>query len=153
MTEIDHSNSMIMYWLINLSLIAGTFFAFLLWLFQPLVLENPGLSAYQPPPATRLVHLPGKMDRTELTEISSARNLAVAPPHDNSSRQLVVRKSDARVAKAKKSGTRVAKIKPLQKIVPPSWYGERTFAYERQRTDERQHTGFRASSDRYRSWF
>jgi len=136
-----------MYWLINLSLIAGTFFAFLIWLFQPIVLENPGLSAYQPPPATRLVPLLGKMDRTELTEISSARNLAVAPPHDNWSRDLVAMKSDARVAKVKKSGTRVTKIKPLQRIIPPSWYGEHAFAYERQRTD------FRASSDRYRSWF
>ena len=60
-------NYPILYYLIKLSLFAGAFFVFLIWLFQPIVIENPGVAAYQPPPGTRLVPLPRKIDSAELT--------------------------------------------------------------------------------------
>ena len=136
MTEVDDLNYPIMYCLVTLSLFAGTFFAFLIWLFQPIIIENPGVAAYQPPPGTRLVPLPRHMGAPEVAEIPTARDLAVVPPDDNTSRGLAV----------KKSSTRVAKLRPPQKIVP-RWYAERAFAYERRRTD------FRGSGGRDRFWF
>jgi hypothetical protein len=76
------------------------------------------------------------MGAPEVAEIPTARNLAVVPPDDNTSRELAV----------KKNSSRVAKLRPLRKIVP-RWYAERAFAYERRRTD------FRESGGRERSWF
>ena len=136
MTEVDDLNYPIMYYLVKLSLFACTFFAFLIWLFQPIIIENPGVAAYQPPPGTRLVPLPRHMGAPEVAEIPTARNLAVVPPGDNTSRELAV----------KKNSPRVAKLRPIRKIVP-RWYAERAFAYERRRTD------FRESGGRERSWF
>ena len=136
MTEGDDLNYPIMYCLVKLSLFAGAFFAFLIWLFQPIIIENPGVAAYQPPPGTRLVPLPRHMGTPEVTEIPTARNLAVVPPDDSTTTDLAV----------KKSSTRVAKLRPLRKIVP-RWYAERAFAYERRPTD------FRGSGGRDYSWF
>jgi hypothetical protein len=132
-TDGDDLNYPILYCLIKLSLFTGAFFAFLIWLFQPTIIENPGVAAYQPPPGTRLVPLPRKVVSAEIAEILPARNLAVAPQSENLSKDLA----------AKKSSTRVAKPKPLRTIVPPSWYREQAFAYDRQRADFRS----------YRSWF
>ena len=56
-------NYPMLYYLIKLSLFAGAFFVFLIWLFQPIVIENPGVAAYQPPPGTRLVPLPQNRQR------------------------------------------------------------------------------------------
>jgi hypothetical protein len=39
------------------------------WLMQPRVLANLGLAAYNPPPATRLVPLPHKMDAPDLVDL------------------------------------------------------------------------------------
>jgi hypothetical protein len=47
---------------------------------QPRVFANPGLAAYKPPPATRLIPLPRKMDAPKLVESPAA-------PPDNSSTQ------------------------------------------------------------------
>jgi len=136
-TDVDHKNYLILYCLIKLSFAAAVFFAFLIWLFHPIVLENPGIAAYQPPPGTRLVPLPRKIDALEITEVPPARNLAAAPQQETASGAIP----------AKKSSTRVAKLKPVRKIVPPSWYAERAFAYERGRP------GYRGSADRHRFWF
>jgi hypothetical protein len=136
MTEVDDLNYPILYCLVKLSLFAGAFFAFLIWLFQPIIIENPGVAAYQPPPGTRLVPLPRHMGVPEVAEIPTARDLAVVPPDDNASRDFAV----------KKNSPRAAKLRPLRKIVP-RWYAERAFAYERRRTD------FGGIGGRDRSWF
>ena len=135
-TDVDDLNYPIMYCLITLSLFAGGFFGFLIWLFQPVIIENPGVAAYQPPPGTRLVPLPRNMGTLEVAEIPTARNLAAVSPVDNTSKELAV----------KKRSTRVAKLRPIHKIIP-RWYAERAFAYERPRTD------FRGSGGLDRSWF
>ena len=134
----DDLNYPILYYLIKLLLFlfAGAFFAFLIWLFQPIIIENPGVAAYHPPPGTRLVPVPRNIGTPEVAEIPTARNLAVVPPDDITSRDLAI----------KKSSTRVTKLRPLHKIIP-RWYAERAFAYERRRTD------FRESGGRDRSWF
>ena len=124
--------------LINLSLFAAAFFAFLGWLYQPNVIENPGIAAYRQPPGTRLVPLPRKMDAPELVEIPEAVRHTASLAYDNNSRDTVDQKDRPRVSKPK----------PRQKIVTPSSYGETAFAYQRQRT------GFRElSGGRYNSWF
>jgi len=98
MTDVDDLNYPIMYCLITLSLFAGGFFGFLIWLFQPVIIENPGVAAYQPPPGTRLVPLPRNMGTLEVAEIPTARNLAAVSPVDNTSKELAVKKRSTHVA-------------------------------------------------------
>src|SRR5262249_18051558 len=57
-----------------LTITAGIFF-FLYWLLTPAVVVNPGLKAYVPPPATRLVSAPRKMDAPELAELGPVSSL------------------------------------------------------------------------------
>jgi hypothetical protein len=55
--------------------IGGFLFAFggfIHWLLQPVVLPNPGLAAYQPPPATRLEPLIRKINVHELSVVADA---------------------------------------------------------------------------------
>src|SRR5437016_13391701 len=47
-------------------------------LMQPRILPNPGLAAYEPPPATRLIPLPHKTDAPELAELPPAAAVSVA---------------------------------------------------------------------------
>jgi hypothetical protein len=51
-----------------LAFMAGIFF-FLYWQLQPATIANAGRAAYVPPPQTRLLPLPHKMDAPELAEI------------------------------------------------------------------------------------
>src|SRR5712671_6640571 len=51
-----------------LALMAGIFFT-LYWQLQPATIVNAGQAAYIPPPQTRLIPLPRKMDAPELAEI------------------------------------------------------------------------------------
>src|SRR5712671_7982128 len=95
----DDLNYPILYYLIKLLVFAGAFFAFLIWLFQPIIIENPGVAAYHPPPGTRLVPLSRNIPAPQVAEIPTARNLAVSPPVDNTSRDLSEKKSSTRVAK------------------------------------------------------
>lgn len=48
---------------------AFVFFGILHHLLQPTVVANPGLAAFSPPPATRLVPLPRQSDAPELAEL------------------------------------------------------------------------------------
>jgi len=48
------------------------------WLMQPRVFPNVGLAAYEPPPATRLIPLPRKMDAPELADLPPAPVEAVS---------------------------------------------------------------------------
>jgi hypothetical protein len=132
-TQVDDWTYPVMYSLIKLSLSAAVFFAFLIWLYQPRVLENPGVAAFQPPPATRLVPAPRKMDPPEIFEIAST-GARVAVVDGN-------RSSDAII---KKSISRVGKHKPRQKAVPLYRDRERVFANDRYR-------GWNGS--RYNFWF
>src|SRR5215467_10705250 len=50
-----------------LAFMAGIFFV-LYWQLQPATIANAGQSAYVPPPQTRLLPLPHKMDAPELAE-------------------------------------------------------------------------------------
>src|SRR5436190_13384076 len=94
-TQEDDFTYPLLYILIKLSLIAAGFFAFLFWLYQPIIIENPGVAAYQPPPGTRLVPLPRKMDSPELFEITSAESPMVASVEDTNSK--VIKKNSTRV--------------------------------------------------------
>jgi len=131
-TQVNDWTYPVMYSLIKLSLFAAAFFTFLFWLYQPNVLENPGVAAFQPPPGTRLVPAPRKMDLPEILEIASAESRMGASVEAN-------RSSDAI---RKKTILRVGKLKPRQKVVP--LYRERVFANDRNR-------GWNGS--RYNSWF
>jgi hypothetical protein len=73
-----------------LALMAGIFL-FLYWLLQPVRIVNAGQSVYIPPPQTRLIPLPRKMDAPELMEtaetappVSPLAALAEAPAPSNS---------------------------------------------------------------------
>jgi len=57
-------------YLIGCLTITAGIFLFLYWLLTPAVVANPGLKAYAPPPATRLVSAPRKMDAPELAELT-----------------------------------------------------------------------------------
>ena len=122
-THVGDLPHLLMYMLIKLSLFAAAFFAFLFWLFQPIVIENPGVAAYQPPPGTRLVPLPRKMDSPEVFEIHSAESPMVASVEDTKSKDSII----------KKNNTRVVKPKQRQKTFPSYWYGERVIANARHR--------------------
>ncbi len=128
----------VMYILIKMSLFAAAFFVFLFWLYQPNVIENPGLAAYQSPPATRLVPLPRKMEAPEIFQIPPADSPVVASVDNNKPKDPFI----------KKNSTRVAKAKPRQKAVPSYWYAERRIANERQRMSFREWNGSRSNS-----WF
>ena len=132
-TQVDDWTYPVMYSLIKLSLSAAVFFAFLIWLYQPRVLENPGVAAFQPPPATRLVPAPRKMDPPEIFEIAST-GARVAVVDGN-------RSSDAII---KKSISRVGKPKPRQQAVPLHRERDRVFANDRYRE---------WNNSRYKSWF
>src|SRR3954470_1897561 len=103
-----------MYMAIKLSLFAAAFFGFVFWLYQPNVIENPGVAAYQPPPGTRLVPLPRMVEAPEIIQIPSADSPMVASVNNNNVPKEPI---------IKKNSTRVAKLKPPRKIIPPSWYG------------------------------
>ena len=132
--------------LIKLSLFAALFFGFLFWLYQPNVIENPGVAAYEPPPGTRLVPLPRKMDAPEILQISLPDNQTFASAADSRTVAPVSNRSSAPVIK--KNRARVANANPRQKAVPSYWYAERSFAYERQRLSFRGWNGYRRNS-----WF
>jgi len=56
-------------YLIALALVAGLGCFGGYWLMQPRVIPNLGLAAYEPPPGTRLLPLPRKMDAPELADL------------------------------------------------------------------------------------
>jgi hypothetical protein len=136
---VDDWTYLVMYTLIKLSLFAASFFVFLVWLYQPNVIENPGVGAYQPPPGTRLVPVPRKIEAREIIQIPSADNLAVASVDNNN------RSSDSII---NKNNTHVAKAKPRQKAIPSYLYGERLAANARQHMSFREWIGSRRNS-----WF
>src|SRR5262249_23520297 len=49
------------------------------WLMQPRVIPNMGLAAYVPPPGTRLIPLPHKMDAPELKDLPPAPVASAEP--------------------------------------------------------------------------
>jgi hypothetical protein len=57
----------------------GLFFLLLFTLARPTVYENPGLSAYAPPPATRLVPLPRESDAPELVDVAGTPSPSTSP--------------------------------------------------------------------------
>jgi hypothetical protein len=56
-------------YLIAFTLVAGLGCFGGYWLMQPRVIPNLGLAAYEPPPGTRLLPLPRKMDAPELADL------------------------------------------------------------------------------------
>jgi hypothetical protein len=126
---VDDCTFLVMFIMIKLSLFAAGFFVFLFWLYQPNIIENPGVAAYQPPPATRLVSLPRKMEAPEI--IPSADSPVFASVDNDRPRDAII----------KKNSTRDTKAKPRQKAVPFYWYAERRT--ERQRMSFREWNGNR----------
>src|SRR5215510_13493768 len=57
-------------YLIAFTLVAGLGCFGGYWLMQPRVIPNLGLAAYEPPPGTRLLTLPRKMDAPELADLT-----------------------------------------------------------------------------------
>jgi hypothetical protein len=53
-------------------------FLFLYWLLQPVRIVNAGQSVYIPPPQTRLIPLPRKMDAPELMETAETASSPLA---------------------------------------------------------------------------
>jgi hypothetical protein len=77
------------FWLLGAFLAGGACLFFALFsLCQPTVIVNPGVAAYAPPPATRLVPLPRQSDAPELAELpvdpppSALTALAKAQPSE-----------------------------------------------------------------------
>jgi len=134
-----------MYMAIKLSLFAAAFFGFLFWLYQPNVIENPGVAAYQPPPGTRLVPLARKMDAPEIFQIPVPERRTFAAADSLRVASVSNKPTDAVI---KKNRARVANAKPRQKAVLSYGYAQRSFAYETQRQSFREWHG-----NRRNSWF
>jgi hypothetical protein len=76
------------------------------WLMQPRVIPNPGLAAYKPPPGTRLIPPPRKMDAPELVELpallADVPAAKLEPPQKTTPKATVVNpKAVARRSKPK----------------------------------------------------
>ena len=142
----DDWSYLVLYMLIKLSLFAAAFFGFLFWLYQPNVIENPGVAAYEPPPGTRLVSLARKMEAPEISQIPLPDSRTFASVAD--SRTVVSVSERPTDPVIKKNRTRVANARPRQKVVPSYGYAERSFAYAKQRPSFREWNGNRRSS-----WF
>jgi hypothetical protein len=78
-----------------LAFMAGIFFV-LYWQLQPATIANAGQAAYVPPPQTRLIPLPRKMDAPQLADITPLNSslealakvdAAPAAPQDESGRR------------------------------------------------------------------
>jgi hypothetical protein len=69
-SEADGTWSIAIYLIIFVS-VAGLGASGGYWLMQPRMILNLGLAAYKPPPATRLIPLPRKIDAPELAELST----------------------------------------------------------------------------------
>jgi hypothetical protein len=60
------------FWFLGVFLAGGGCLLFLIYsLYQPSIYPNPGVAAYQAPPATRLIPLPRKSDAPELPELAA----------------------------------------------------------------------------------
>jgi hypothetical protein len=56
-------------YLTGLGGILAAFFGFIYWLAQPVILANPGMAAYKPPTATRVVPLAREIDASEVATL------------------------------------------------------------------------------------
>ena len=124
-------------YLVQLGMISGGFFFFMMWLFEPRVIENSGIAAYRQPssqmvPLPRVSDLPKAIASAELARLAKAE----APVTSGNKSKVSVSKSRATVARTK----------PRQKLLPPGWYQEPTVAYQSQRG------GYRPSTGRYNYW-
>jgi hypothetical protein len=125
---------------------AGGFFLLLYFLCQPTVTLNPGLAAYTPPPATRLVPLPRQSTAPELADIPPA----AAPPALSASSALTA------FAQAQPSDPPAKPARPAVRKRPrvePSEHDQRNFGFAQQ-----WNSGYRGWSDNRaagasRSWF
>jgi hypothetical protein len=133
----DDTTAPMLLYLVQLGMISGGFFFFLMWLFEPKVIENPGIAVYRHPssqmvPLPRVSDVPRAIESAELARLAKAEAPAT---FDNKSK----------VSRSKTRAT-VAKKKPRQNPVPPGWYQEPTVAYQSQRG------GYRPSTGRYNYW-
>jgi hypothetical protein len=56
----------------SIAALSGCFWFLVVYLSQPTVYRNPGLAAYTPPPGTRLLPLPRKMDAPEVADLDES---------------------------------------------------------------------------------
>jgi hypothetical protein len=125
---------------------AAGFFLLLYFLCQPTVTSNPGLAAYTPPPATRLVPLPRQSTAPELADIPPA---AASPAPAASSALTALAQAQPRDPPAKPARP-PARKRPR---VEPSEHDQRNFGF-----DQQWNSGTRGWSDNRaaggpRSWF
>jgi hypothetical protein len=125
---------------------AGGFFLLLYFLCQPTVTSNPGLAAYTPPPATRLVPLPRQSTAPELADIPPT---APSPALTASSALTALAQAQPSDPPAKPARPAVRK----RPRVEPSEHDQRNFGFAQQ-----WNPGYRGWSDNRaaggaRSWF
>src|SRR5215212_1038672 len=75
-SKTDDSLPILNAFVVTLGLTAALFLLLYL-LLQPKVFENPGLAAYQPPPATRLEPLPRASDAPQMAELPEEKTVPV----------------------------------------------------------------------------
>jgi hypothetical protein len=107
--------------LVLVLLVAGLGFLGGYWLMQPRVIPNMGLAAYEPPPATRLIPLPRKMDAPELAELPPAPVEPVSAQPERSPASA----EKATVAASAKPVARRPKARPQTGDDPMSAYAYR----------------------------
>jgi hypothetical protein len=98
-------------YLVGITAVCLAFASFLHWLMQPVVLFNPGLAAYRPPPATRIEPLVRKSDAPELTLVADASEIGadVKEPAAAPGTELREPRKAARVTKSRKIERREAR--------------------------------------------
>ena len=140
-----------------LGLLAAVFVAFsasLYWLLQPSIAHNPGLTVYEPPPATVLASAPARAVSPSQTVEPTADLVAAQYAPDESSQPAV--KTETVPPKPAVATTKTEPVAPVLKPKvqdrriakrPPR---ERTAARQSQPQDPR--SAYAATSDSRRSW-
>jgi hypothetical protein len=116
----DNESLPVLAYLVGIAGFCFAFGSFLHWLLQPVVLPNPGLAAYRPPPATRIEPLVRNSDVPEFVFVADAsetraetKETTAAPAPEREPRKLArstkVRKPERREARSRpRNATRVA---------------------------------------------
>jgi hypothetical protein len=99
-------------YLVGITALCLAFASFLHWLMQPVVLSNPGLAAYRPPPATRIEPLVRKSDAPELTLVPDASEIGaeIKETAADPGSELREPRKAARVTKSRKIERREARF-------------------------------------------
>jgi hypothetical protein len=125
--------------------VGGLFFLALFSLAQPTVYANPGLAAYTPPAATRLVPVPRVSDAPELAELPA---LPVTSLSALAQAQTTEKPTSEKPAKS--AGHQTAH---KHARAPPREFDQRRWGYAQQNYEYRDWNSNRAWGGGFKTWF